>query len=171
MRAACKPPAYPCGLLTALAPSTAFCAGLARFRRPAFGLTRLPPPLAIFSPCASTEQHSVSAYGALGTLFHDAVRPRACSAEVAWYAAHLPRDAGPVLDAMAGSGRLLVPLIQAGIQVHGVDNSDAMLASCERRLAAAGRTTRLYRQSVAALNLPARYAAGLIAAGAFQLLA
>lgn len=131
----------------------------------------MPPPLAIFSPCASTEQHSVSAYGALGTLFHDAVRPRACSAEVAWYAAHLPRDAGPVLDAMAGSGRLLVPLIQAGIQVHGVDNSDAMLASCERRLAAAGRTTRLYRQSVAALNLPARYAAAFIAAGAFQLLA
>lgn len=113
----------------------------------------------------------MSAYGTLGTLFYDAVRPCACNAEVAWYTAHLPHDAGPVLDAMAGSGRLLVPLLQAGIQVHGVDNSDAMLASCEKRLAAVSRTTRLYRQNIAALNLPARYAAAFIAAGAFQLLA
>ena len=113
----------------------------------------------------------MSAYGTLGTLFYDADRPRASDAEVAWYAERLPRDAGPVLDAMAGSGRLLVPLLEAGIRVHGVDSSDAMLASCERRLACTGRTTRLYRQSVAVLNLPSRYAAAYIAAGAFQLLA
>lgn len=113
----------------------------------------------------------MSAYGTLGTLFYDADRPRASAAEVAWYAEHLPRDAGPVLEAMAGSGRLLVPLLEAGVPVHGVDSSDAMLASCERRLACAGRTTRLYRQSVATLNLPSRYAAAYIAAGAFQLLA
>src|SRR5271169_4665926 len=113
----------------------------------------------------------MSAYGTLGTLFYDADRPRASDAEVAWYAEHLPRDVGPVLEAMAGSGRLLVPLLEAGIQVHGVDNSEAMLASCERRLARVGRTTRLYRQSVATLNLPSRYAAAYIAAGAFQLLA
>lgn len=114
---------------------------------------------------------SVSAYGTLGTLFYDSLRPRASDAEVAWYATRLPRDAGPVLDAMAGSGRLLVPLLEAGFQVHGVDSSEAMLASCERRLAAAGRSAPLYRQSVAALNLPTRYAAALIAGGAFQLLA
>jgi SAM-dependent methyltransferase len=113
----------------------------------------------------------MSAFGTLGTLFYDADRPRASDAEVAWYAAHLPQDAGPVLEAMAGSGRLLVPLLEAGIPVHGVDSSEAMLASCERRLAFAGRTTRLYRQSVATLNLPSRYAAAYIAAGAFQLLA
>jgi SAM-dependent methyltransferase len=113
----------------------------------------------------------MSAYGTLGTMFYDADRPRASDAEVAWYAQRLPRDAGPVLEAMAGSGRLLVPLLEAGIQVHGVDSSDAMLASCERRLACAGRTTRLYRQSVATLNLPSRYPAAYIAGGAFQLLA
>jgi SAM-dependent methyltransferase len=113
----------------------------------------------------------MSAYGTLGTLFYDADRPRASDAEVAFYAGCLPRDAGPVLEAMAGSGRLLVPLLEAGIQVHGVDSSEAMLASCERRLVAAGRTTRLYRQNVATLNLPSRYAAAYIAAGAFQLLA
>jgi SAM-dependent methyltransferase len=113
----------------------------------------------------------MSAHGTLGTLFYDTDRPRAGDAEVAWYAERLPRDAGPVLDAMVGSGRLLVPLLEAGLPVHGVDSSEAMLASCERRLACTGRTTRLYRQNVATLNLPSRYAAAYIAAGAFQLLA
>ncbi len=113
----------------------------------------------------------MSAYGTLSTLFYDVDRPRASDAEVAWYAARLPRDAGPVLEPMAGSGRLLVPLLEAGLQVHGVDSSQAMLDSCERRLASVGRTTRLYRQNIAMLNLPSRYAAAYIAAGAFQLLA
>jgi len=113
----------------------------------------------------------MSAFGPLATLFYDVDRPRAGDAEVAWYAARLPRDAGPVLDAMAGSGRLLLPLLEAGIQVHGVDNSEAMLASCQQRLESAGRSTRLYRQNIATLNLPSRYAAAYIAAGAFQLLA
>ena len=113
----------------------------------------------------------MSAYGSLGTLFYDADKPRAGEAEVAWYAARLPRDAGPVLEAMAGSGRLLVPLLEAGFEVHGVDSSEAMLANCEKRIAICGRATQLYRQNVTTLNLPTRYAAAFIAAGSFQLLA
>ena len=45
-----------------------------------------------------------------------------------------------------------------------------MLASCEARLAAGGLTTPLFRQNIAALNLPLRYAAAFVAAGSFQLL-
>ncbi|HSS70891.1 MAG TPA: class I SAM-dependent methyltransferase [Casimicrobiaceae bacterium] len=111
------------------------------------------------------------AYGTLGTLFHDADTPRATPAEVAWYAARLPRHAGLVLEAMAGSGRLLVPLLDEGFHVHGVDNSEARIASCEKRLTASGHKAQLYRQDVAALNLPSRYAAAFIAAGSFQALA
>jgi len=116
-------------------------------------------------------KRSMLAYGTLGTLFHDADTPRATPTEVAWYAARLPRDAGLVLEAMAGSGRLLVPLLDEGFQVHGVDSSEARIASCEKRIAASGHKTQLYRQDVAALNLPSRYAAVFIAAGSFQALA
>src|SRR2546427_13128353 len=112
----------------------------------------------------------MSAYGAPATLFYDADKSSAGEAEVAWYAARLPRGAGPVLEAMAGSGRLLVPLLEAGFEVHGVDSSEAMLASCEKRIANGGRATQLYRQNVTTLNLPTRYAAAFIAAGSFQLL-
>jgi SAM-dependent methyltransferase len=112
----------------------------------------------------------MSACGTLGTLFHDAEEPRASDSEIAWYAARLPRNAGLALDVMAGSGRLLVPLLEAGFQVHGVDISEATLASCRKRLAASGHTTELFRQDVAALNLPFRYAAAFVAGGSFQLL-
>src|SRR5690348_8728501 len=111
---------------------------------------------------------TVAAYGTLGALFRDASHPRASDAEVAWYTARLPHNAGPILDVMAGSGRLLVPLIEAGFQVHGVDVSEAMLARCRRRLETVDAATELFRQNVAALNLPFRYAAACIAGGSFQ---
>ena len=112
----------------------------------------------------------MSAYGPLGTLFHDALAPAAGEAEVEWYATHLPRDAGPLLALMVGTGRLLVPLLERGLHVHGVDASEARLASCRARLRDHGRETELFRQNVAALNLPFRYAAAFVAGGSFQAL-
>ena len=112
----------------------------------------------------------MSAYGPLGTLFHDAQAPAAGEGEIDWYATRLPRGAGPVLELMVGTGRVLVPLLDRGLHVHGVDASEARLASCRARLRRHGRETELFRQNVAALNLPFRYAAAFIAGGSFQLL-
>jgi hypothetical protein len=108
--------------------------------------------------------------GRLCTLFYDADRPRASDAEVAWYAARLPPAAGPSLEVMSGSGRLLIPLLQQRCNVHGADSSSAMIASCEARLVAAGLATPLFRQDIVTLNLPFRYVAVIVAAGSFQLL-
>jgi Methyltransferase domain len=110
------------------------------------------------------------AYGPLSTLYYDAATPRAAEPEVAWYRARLPRNAGALLEAMAGSGRLLLPLTEEGFRVHGVDVSEPMLASCAARLGAAGHDVQLFRQDVVALNLPFRYGAAFVAAGSFQLL-
>ena len=112
----------------------------------------------------------VAAYGPLATLFYDAYQPVAGAQELAWYRARLPKDAGAVLEAMAGSGRVLVPLTDEGFRVHGVDVSEAMLASCAARLRKAGHEARLFRQSITALNVPFRYGAAFIAAGSLQLL-
>jgi SAM-dependent methyltransferase len=111
-----------------------------------------------------------SSYGPLCAAFYDADKPNASDEEIAWYDARLPRDAGPVLDVMCGSGRLLAPLVERGHNLHGVDASAAMLARCEQRLDAAGCRAMLFRQDVATLNLPFRYAAAFVAAGSFQLL-
>jgi len=112
----------------------------------------------------------VSAYGPLCTQFYDADKPHADAAEVAWYTARLPAD-DLVLDVMSGSGRLLLPLLDGDIEVHGCDASAAMLASCEARLDRIGYRTSLFLQDATTLDLPFRYAAAYVAAGSFQLLA
>ncbi len=116
------------------------------------------------------QRYAVTPQASLGTLFHDTAGSPASDAEIAWYALRLPRKAGPILDAMAGSGRLLVPLVDAGFPVHGAEVSADRLASCRARLAVRGQATELFRQNVAALNLPFRYAAAFVAGGCFQLL-
>ena len=105
--------------------------------------------------------------GALRAAFESASF-RDDSAEIAWYASRLPRDAGTLLDAMAGTGSMLLPLLEAGFNVHGADASETALARCGARLASAGRSTQLFRQSITALNLPFRYGAAFMSGGAFQ---
>ena len=78
----------------------------------------------------------MASYGRLCTLFHDTDTPRAFDAEVAWYVARLPQN-GASLEAMSGSGRLLIPLLQQGRNVHGADLSPPMVESCAARLSAA----------------------------------
>jgi len=106
--------------------------------------------------------------GPISTQFHDVDHPLADAAELAWYEARLPRDAGPVLDAMCGSGRLLVPLAKRGLHVHGVDSSAARLDACRARLSDASLDAPLFRQNVAELNVPFRYGAVFIGASSFQ---
>ena len=105
--------------------------------------------------------------GSLGTLFHEASERTPSDGEIAWYVRRLPAR-GTVLDAMAGQGRLLVPLLEAGFPVHGAEASARNIADCRARLDGRGLATELFRQNAVALNLPFRYAAAFIGAGAFQ---
>ena len=109
-----------------------------------------------------------TADGPLGTLFYDAERPPVHDDELEWYAARLPRDGGNVLDLRCGSGRLLLPLLRAGYNAHGIDPSAAMLQSCGARIAAGHLDATLVRQSIDDLNLPFRYGGAYAAVGAFQ---
>ena len=63
----------------------------------------------------------------------------------------------PALDVACGTGRLLVPLRRAGVDVDGCDVSADMLAWCRRAADAEGLGPSLYRQPVHALSLPRRY--------------
>jgi SAM-dependent methyltransferase len=44
------------------------------------------------------------------------------------------RFGGPVLEAMCGTGRVLIPLARAGFEVTGIDSSDVMLAAARKKL-------------------------------------
>jgi SAM-dependent methyltransferase len=63
----------------------------------------------------------------------------------------------PVLDLGCGSGRLLVPYLQAGLDVDGSDYSKDMVAQCQDRAKRAGLSPHLYVQPMHELDLPRRY--------------
>ena len=80
----------------------------------------------------------------------------------------IERSGQPVLDAGCGSGRLLIPYLQAGIDIEGSDKSAGMIRVCAERLATAGIATRLYTQALHELDLPRRYQT-IIVVGTFGL--
>lgn len=109
-------------------------------------------------------------YGTLCSQFYDATEGYASVAEVDFYSSFIEKNPGMVLEAMSGSGRLLIPLIKRGYNVHGVDSSPAMLARCHERLDALQLSAQLYEQSLEHLSLSHRYATVTIAVGSFQLI-
>jgi hypothetical protein len=109
--------------------------------------------------------------GPLSTRFQDADRTPLDTVEVSWYGDRLPPAPTLCLQAMCGIGRLLLPLLAAGVRVQGVDVSGSRLDRCRTRLAAEGLDTTLFRQDVCRLNLPLRYGAAVIADSGFQWLA
>lgn len=111
-----------------------------------------------------------TSYGKLCSLFYDATKKYAPEKEVAFYASFMDKDKGRVLEAMSGSGRLLIPLLQRGYQVDGVDNSPIMLDRCRQRCAQLGISPELYEQSLENLSLPHTYSTVTIAVGSFQLI-
>lgn len=62
--------------------------------------------------------------------------------ELDFYRAECGESGGPVLEFGCGTGRVLEALARAGIEVHGVDLSEAMLRRARARLAETPREVR-----------------------------
>jgi SAM-dependent methyltransferase len=111
-----------------------------------------------------------TAYGNLCSVFYDLTKKYAPEREVTFYASFMPLGQGRILEAMSGSGRLQIPLLQRGYVVDGVDNSPIMLERCKERCAQLQLTPKLYLQSLENLELPHTYTTVTIAVGSFQLI-
>ena len=114
---------------------------------------------------------SLQAYGLLCSQFYDATEKYASEQEVDFFVSCIAQHPGRVLEAMSGSGRLQIPLMQHGYIVDGVDHSAPMLARCRQRCATLGlELPELYEQSLENLTLPHQYGTVIIAVGSFQLI-
>lgn len=69
----------------------------------------------------------------------------------------IERSGQPALDLGCGSGRLLLPYVQAGLDVDGCDFSADMIAHCQARAEHEGLAVQLYTQAMHELDLPRRY--------------
>ncbi|HEV2662742.1 MAG TPA: class I SAM-dependent methyltransferase, partial [Ktedonobacteraceae bacterium] len=78
-------------------------------------------------------------------------------------------NGGKILELACGSGRVLLPLVQDGYAVTGVDTSAAMLAIARARLQESGLSARatLVQQDISALNLGQKFRLAFIALGSF----
>ena len=108
-------------------------------------------------------------YHKLCTEFYDIDKKFASSNEVNFYTQYIRKN-DLILEPMCGSGRLLIPLAQAGYSIHGVDNSSSMLASCKERALKLGLSLTLFEEPIETMTLPKQYNLILIPLGSFQLL-
>lgn len=112
-----------------------------------------------------------SLYGELCTEVYDLSKPLGYSfGDVEYYRERLLSIKGKTLEVGCGSGRVLIPLLQAGIETDGLDNSSAMLNSCRKRCGELGLNPRLYQDEMHNFTIKEQYEAIMIPGGSFQLI-
>tara|TARA_B100000989_G_C19521430_1_gene464373 strand:+ start:1855 stop:2604 length:750 start_codon:yes stop_codon:yes gene_type:complete len=108
-------------------------------------------------------------YGKLSAEFYDADKPLADEEELSLYQQEFKAN-DLLLEPMCGSGRLLIPLLQAGLRVHGFDSSKMMLENCKKRAEQLNLSPNLRHCKIE--NFPEKqlYDGIIIPIGSFQLL-
>ncbi|HEV3315432.1 MAG TPA: class I SAM-dependent methyltransferase [Candidatus Angelobacter sp.] len=76
----------------------------------------------------------VDAYKLLAGYYDDAYAVKKDLVDLPFYSALAKRIGGPVLEIACGTGRVLLPIAREGIEIHGVDNSPAMLNVLRKNL-------------------------------------
>jgi SAM-dependent methyltransferase len=78
---------------------------------------------------------------------------------------------GQVLELACGTGRLLIPIAESGVTIHGLDSSQDMLEVLQRKAANLDiKGIELHNQLMENFSLPTKCDAIFVASGSFQLL-
>ncbi len=112
----------------------------------------------------------MNSYGKLSTRFYDLDKPHPPPVALSFYIKQARAAGNPILEPMCGSGRFLIPLMQAGFEITGVDASFEMLAACRERAISLGLSPPLYQQKLHHMALPNVFQLAIIPAGSFCLL-
>ena len=74
---------------------------------------------------------------------------------------------GPVLDIACGTGRILLPCLQAGVDIEGLDLYEPMLKTLRAKASALGLTPRLHQADMSDFSVPRRFELVMIPFNAF----
>jgi len=74
---------------------------------------------------------------------------------------------GPVLELACGTGRVLVPCLEAGVRIEGLDISESMVGSVREKLGARGLQAEVAAGDMRDFTRPHRYALIFIAFNSF----
>jgi SAM-dependent methyltransferase len=119
---------------------------------------------------ASNSFTRINRYGALCAEVYDTDKPLGALPDTAFHLQRLSQIEGPVLEPACGSGRGLVPLLEAGRDVTGFDASPEMLARCRARCAERGFSPDLSQQRFEDFSFERRFAVIIVPVGSFTLI-
>ena len=96
-----------------------------------------------------------SAY--LDPALYDVVYTKARVDDVPFYVDLARRQNGLVLEVACGTGRVLLPTMQAGVDIHGFDLEPGMLDRLREKARPLGLTPKVFQADMRDFTMPARY--------------
>ncbi|MGX7024003.1 class I SAM-dependent methyltransferase [Vagococcus hydrophili] len=111
-------------------------------------------------------------YGKLSTKMYEITKPvgHSIDGDIEYYYEQLKNVQGLILEAGVGTGRMMIPFIQKGLQVEGVDLSREMLNQCQLNMDKADVSGNIYQGDLTKLDLEKQYEAIIMPTGSFCLL-
>ena len=118
----------------------------------------------------TTSNTTTNRYGSIAAEIYDIDKPIGSRPDTAFHLQSLKAIEGPILEPACGSGRTLIPLLEAGHEASGFDPSGEMLERCQARCAERGFAPDLSRRRFEDFEYDRRFAAILVPAGSFGLI-
>ena len=87
--------------------------------------------------------------------------------DIPFYVEQARAAGGPVLEVACGTGRILLPLLQAGADADGLDLRPAMVEALKRKATALGLKPRVCQADMRDFTMPRRYALVIVPFRAF----
>lgn len=111
-------------------------------------------------------------YGKLSTKYYQNSKPigHEIMGDITFYKNKLMSITGPILEAGVGTGRMMIPLLEAELDVEGIDASRAMLEICEQECQARSLAPKLEQKDLSQLKVETYYSAIIMPTGSFMLL-
>jgi SAM-dependent methyltransferase len=110
-------------------------------------------------------------YAKLCTEFYDLEQHPNHAQALAFYLHHAHQAHGPILEPMCGTGRFLIPMLQAGLDVRGFDASSHMLDALRNKYACVSvQPAPVWQQFIQDLARDTRYTLIFIPYGSFGLI-
>src|SRR5262245_49568766 len=109
-------------------------------------------------------------YGRLSAWVYDLDKPIGRSfGDIEFYRERLAACAGSILEPAVGTGRFLIPLLEAGFTIEGFDASDEMLERCRANCRVRGLAPPLHRMRFEDFHYDRRFAAVVLPVSSFEL--
>lgn len=102
--------------------------------------------------------------------YYDLDKPLVPEKALQFYLDYVEKAEGPILEPMCGTGRFLIPILERGFKIEGLDASMHMLTTCIKKCAEKGLKPTLYPQFLNEMSLNKRYGLIFIPSGSFGII-